>query len=75
MDDSDYGSQDARGHWPHLYNLVLKVHRRLLEANYADGTISLDKWFGFFHDGSPESDNALNARCLKLSKLRLKEAL
>jgi sterol desaturase/sphingolipid hydroxylase (fatty acid hydroxylase superfamily) len=38
------------------------LHHRLFEVNYADGTIPLDKWFGSFHDGSPEADQALQSR-------------
>lgn len=38
------------------------LHHRYFEVNYADGTIPLDKWFGTFHDGSAESDEALKAR-------------
>ena len=30
--------------------------------NYADGSIPLDKWFGTFHDGSPEADEAMKKR-------------
>lgn len=38
------------------------LHHKLFEVNYADGVIPLDKWFGSFHDGSPEADAALKAR-------------
>lgn len=38
------------------------LHHRYFEVNYADGTIPIDKWFGTFHDGSPEADEALKAR-------------
>ena len=31
------------------------LHHRYFEVNYADGMVPLDKWFGSFHDGSPES--------------------
>ena len=31
------------------------LHHRYFEVNYADGMIPLDKWFGSFHDGSPEA--------------------
>ena len=38
------------------------LHHRYFEVNYADGTIPIDKWFGTFHDGSPEGDAALKRR-------------
>ncbi len=38
------------------------LHHKHFEVNYADGMIPLDKWFGSFHDGSPESDAALKQR-------------
>jgi len=30
------------------------LHHKYFEVNYADGMVPLDKWFGSFHDGSPE---------------------
>lgn len=41
------------------------LHHKLFEVNYADGVIPLDKWFGSFHDGSPEADARLKARMKK----------
>lgn len=38
------------------------LHHRYHEVNYADGMVPLDKWFGSFHDGSPEADLAMKAR-------------
>ncbi len=38
------------------------LHHRYHEVNYADGMVPLDKWFGSFHDGSPEADEAMKAR-------------
>ena len=38
------------------------LHHRYHEVNYADGMVPLDKWFGSFHDGSPEADAAMKAR-------------
>ena len=35
------------------------LHHRYFEVNYADGMVPLDKWFGSFHDGSPEADEAM----------------
>jgi len=40
------------------------LHHRYFEVNYADGTIPIDKWFGTFHDGTPEGDAALRRRRL-----------
>lgn len=40
------------------------LHHKLFEVNYADGVFPLDRWFGSFHDGSPESDHRLAARRL-----------
>lgn len=37
----------------HAYTHYL--HHKHFECNYANGIIPLDKWFGTFHDGSPES--------------------
>lgn len=42
------------------------LHHRYHEVNYADGMVPLDKWFGSFHDGSPEADAAMKARRRKL---------
>ena len=39
-----------------------QLHHKYFEVNYADGSIPLDKWFGTFHDGSPEADEAMKAR-------------
>ncbi|WP_128929772.1 sterol desaturase family protein [Bradyrhizobium guangxiense] len=38
------------------------LHHKLFEVNYADGAVPLDKWFGSFHDGSPEADERLKLR-------------
>lgn len=43
------------------------LHHTLFEVNYADGVIPLDKWFGTFHDGTPEAD----ARTLTRRKARV----
>ena len=39
-----------------------QLHHKYFEVNYADGSIPLDKWFGTFHDGSPEADEAMKKR-------------
>lgn len=41
------------------------LHHKYFEVNYADGMVPLDKWFGSFHDGSPEADVAMKARRLR----------
>lgn len=38
------------------------LHHKYFEVNYSDGALPLDKWFGSFHDGSPEADAAMKAR-------------
>ncbi len=38
------------------------LHHKYFEVNYSDGLIPLDRWFGSFHDGSPEADDRLRAR-------------
>ena len=38
------------------------LHHKYFEVNYADGAIPLDKWFGTFHDGSPEAEALMNRR-------------
>jgi sterol desaturase/sphingolipid hydroxylase (fatty acid hydroxylase superfamily) len=38
------------------------LHHKYFEVNYADGTIPLDRWFGTWHDGSPEGEARMNAR-------------
>ena len=38
------------------------LHHRYFEVNYADGMVPLDKWFGSFHDGSPEAHDAMMVR-------------
>lgn len=35
------------------------LHHKYFECNYSDGMIPLDKWFGTFHDGSPESEQRM----------------
>ncbi len=38
------------------------LHHKYFVVNYSDGAIPLDRWFGSFHDGSPEADAAMKAR-------------
>lgn len=41
------------------------LHHKYFEVNYSDGMVPLDKWFGSFHDGSPEAHEAMKARRLR----------
>ena len=41
------------------------LHHKYFEVNYADGMVPLDKWFGSFHDGTPEADAAMRKRRLR----------
>ncbi len=38
------------------------LHHKYFEVNYADGVIPLDRWFGSFHDGSPEAHQRMLRR-------------
>jgi sterol desaturase/sphingolipid hydroxylase (fatty acid hydroxylase superfamily) len=38
------------------------LHHKLFEVNYADGIFPLDRWFGSFHDGTPEADARMKQR-------------
>ncbi len=38
------------------------LHHKLVDVNYGDGALPLDRWFGSAHDGSPEADDALHRR-------------
>lgn len=38
------------------------LHHRYFEVNYADGGIPFDRWFGTWHDGTPEGDRVMNER-------------
>ena len=42
------------------------LHHKYFEVNYADGMVPLDKWFGSFHDGSPEAHQAMLDRRARL---------
>jgi sterol desaturase/sphingolipid hydroxylase (fatty acid hydroxylase superfamily) len=41
------------------------LHHKYFEVNYSDGMVPLDKWFGSFHDGTPEAHEAMKARRLR----------
>lgn len=38
------------------------LHHKYFEVNYADGMLPIDKWFGTWHDGTPEGDARMKAR-------------
>ena len=38
------------------------LHHRHFECNYGNEGVPLDKWFGSFHDGSPEAHALMRAR-------------
>jgi sterol desaturase/sphingolipid hydroxylase (fatty acid hydroxylase superfamily) len=54
----------------HTYEHYL--HHKYFECNYSDGVVPLDKWFGTFHDGSPEAQERMDSRFM--AKARRKAA-
>jgi sterol desaturase/sphingolipid hydroxylase (fatty acid hydroxylase superfamily) len=38
------------------------LHHRYFDCNYGTPTVPLDKWFGSFHNGSPEAHGAMRGR-------------
>jgi sterol desaturase/sphingolipid hydroxylase (fatty acid hydroxylase superfamily) len=38
------------------------LHHKYFEVNYADGMLPLDKWFGTWHDGTPDGDSRMKER-------------
>ena len=48
------------------------LHHKYFEVNYgADGLVPLDKWFGYWHDGSKDADEQMKAR-FRAKKERIK---
>lgn len=48
------------------------LHHKYFEVNYGgDGLVPLDKWFGYWHDGSKEADEAMKTR-FRRKKERMK---
>jgi sterol desaturase/sphingolipid hydroxylase (fatty acid hydroxylase superfamily) len=43
------------------------LHHKYFEVNYADGMVPLDRWFGSFHDGTPEAHEAMKNRRMRRS--------
>lgn len=56
----------------HSYDHYL--HHKYFECNYSDGTIPLDKWFGTFHDGSPEAQEAMSKRLRERAQKQAEKA-
>jgi sterol desaturase/sphingolipid hydroxylase (fatty acid hydroxylase superfamily) len=56
----------------HAYDHYL--HHKYFECNYADGVIPLDKWFGTFHDGSRESQEAMDERFMERARRKAERA-
>ncbi|MEM7406448.1 MAG: sterol desaturase family protein [Pseudomonadota bacterium] len=50
------------------------LHHRYFECNYGGSLIPLDKWFGTFHDGTPEGQAATTQRLRKIRGLAPKTA-
>lgn len=46
------------------------LHHKYFECNYADGVIPLDKWFGSFHDGTPEAQERMTRRLRERARRR-----
>jgi sterol desaturase/sphingolipid hydroxylase (fatty acid hydroxylase superfamily) len=51
-----------------LHGYLHYLHHKYFECNYADGPIPLDKWFGTFHDGSSEAQEAMDRRFLQRAR-------
>ena len=43
------------------------LHHKYFEVNYADGMVPLDRWFGSFHDSTPEAHEAMKERRMRRS--------
>ena len=54
-------------------NYLHYLHHRYFTANYGNDVVPLDRWFGSFHDGSPESLAALMARRRKIGRASCRE--
>ncbi|AQQ20427.1 MULTISPECIES: sterol desaturase family protein [Burkholderia] len=53
----------ADGIAPKSHAYAHYLHHKFFEVNYCDnGTFPLDKWFGSWHDGSPEGDRRMQER-------------
>ncbi|MDJ0935594.1 MAG: hypothetical protein QNI93_09365, partial [Kiloniellales bacterium] len=39
-----------------------QLHHRYFECNYGTAEMPWDKWFGTFHDGTPEARRRIRAR-------------
>ncbi|WP_112310582.1 sterol desaturase family protein [Pseudogemmobacter bohemicus] len=51
------------------------LHHKYFEVNYGDALLPLDRWFGTWHDGSPEGEARMQARYRKRKeKIAAREA-
>ncbi len=53
--DLGRGTFDTHGYAHYL-------HHKYFEVNYSDGVVPLDRWFGSFHDGSPDALKNLRSK-------------
>jgi len=49
-------------------NFFHYVHHRFFTVNFGNEALPLDKWFGSFHDGSPDAQAAMLAQRSKARK-------
>ena len=48
------------------------LHHRYFDCNYGTTLVPMDRWFGSFHDGSPEAHAALRGRHRRIKQGRRK---
>ncbi len=46
------------------------LHHKYFECNYGNDLMPLDEWFGTFHDGSDQAEEAMNTRMMARQKRR-----
>jgi sterol desaturase/sphingolipid hydroxylase (fatty acid hydroxylase superfamily) len=44
------------------------LHHKYFEVNYSDGLVPMDRWFGTFHDGTPEAHKVMLERRRKMAE-------
>ncbi len=65
---------NRRGHAFGSHAYAYYLHHKYFEMNYGgDGLIPLDKWFGYWHDGTKHGEARMEARFQK-KKARLNAA-
>ena len=57
--------------WLALGEFHHQLHHRHFDCNYGTADVPLDKWFGSFHDGTPEATEDLRTRRLGRIKARV----